>query len=239
MSTPSIPELEHIVDCAVCGEPLVYGSEPRTLVCGLCGAEQEAMIRCPAGHFVCDACHGASALDVATRALETSSSADPSVLLERLMTHPRLAMHGPEHHGIVAGVIVTAARNAGATVPDDAIEKAMSRGGKVPGGWCGYYGACGAALGVGVAVSVLTEATPLKGPQRSRALAATSAALARMIDDQPRCCKRASRIAVETAVEVLRDELGIELESSGRAGCSYSARNAQCPEDACPYFAAP
>ena len=239
MSIPSTPDLEHAVDCAVCGEPLVYGDEPRTLACRLCGAGQETMIWCPAGHFVCDTCHGASALDVAARALEASSSADPGALLEQLLAHPRLAMHGPEHHGIVAGVIVAAVRNAGAVVPDDAIGKALSRGGKVPGGWCGYYGACGAAIGVGVAVSVLTEATPLKGPQRSKALAATSAALARMIDDQPRCCKRASRIAVDTAVEVLRDELGIGLERSDRPACSYSARNAQCPEDVCPYFTAP
>jgi len=230
--------LEKTIDCAVCGAPLVYDTEPTVLACDLCGDERETMIRCPAGHFVCDACHSATALEAAIRALEASSSADPGALLEHVMDHPRLPMHGPEHHGIVAGVIVAAARNAGAAVPEGAIQTAVSRGGKVPGGWCGYYGACGAAIGVGVAVSVLTEATPLEGPQRSQALAATAAALARMVDDQPRCCKRASRTAIDTAIEVLVDQLEIRLDRSDRVACGQSERNAQCPHDACPYFRA-
>ena len=46
-----------------------------------------------------------------------------------------------------------AARNAGRDLPAEALDTVLRRGGKVPGGWCGYYGACGAAVGVGVAVS--------------------------------------------------------------------------------------
>ena len=85
-------------------------------------------------------------------------------------------------------------------------------------------------------MSVLTGATPLKGEQRSLALAATSHALARMIDDQPRCCKRASRIAVEAAAEYLRDRLAIDLPAGDRVRCAYTARNAQCARELCPFF---
>ena len=42
-------------------------------------------------------------------------------------------------------------------------------------------------------------------------------------DDQPRCCKRASRIAVEAAVEYLRDHLAIDLPPAERVRCAYSA----------------
>ena len=106
----------------------------------------------------------------------------------------------------------------------------------MPGGWCGYYGTCGAAVGVGVAVSVLTGATPLKGEQRSLALGATSCALVRMVDGDPRCCKRASRVAVRAAVDYLHDHLAIDLPADDGVRCSYTARNAQCAGEHCEFF---
>jgi Family of unknown function (DUF5714) len=152
------------------------------------------------------------------------------------MAHPSVTMHGPEHHAIVPAVIVAAVANAGYPVPDGGLDKAVARGRKVPGGWCGSHGACGAAIGVGIAVSVLTGATPLKGEERSLALAATSFTLSHMLDDGPRCCKRASRRAVESAVEFLRERLGISLPSAETAACTHWPRNAQCSREACPYF---
>ena len=228
--------LASVTDCGLCGSSLVYAANSVVRVCDLCGAEQTTMIYCPEGHFVCDSCHGAAAMEVVRRVLATTTSCDPAAILEQVMAHPGLPMHGPEHHAIVPGVIVAAARNAGAAVPDGALETALERGAKVPGGWCGYYGACGAAIGVGIAVSVLSGATPLKGEQRSLALAATSQALARMVDGQPRCCKRASRIAVEAAVAHLRDQLTIDLAAGDHGHCAYSARNTQCARERCPFF---
>jgi len=237
-SSAAVPDGRFAEDCLVCGATLEYATAPTVQACAYCGREESTLISCPGGHFVCDSCHGASAIDLAQRVLETSSERDPSAILERIMALPGLPMHGPEHHAIVAGVIVAAAGNAGVALPADAVATALRRAGKVPGGWCGYYGACGAAVGVGVAISVMTEATPLSGPQRSLALAATSFALSRMIDDQPRCCKRASRVAVDAAVEYLGERLGIELSSGPATQCSVSERNKQCPGAECPFFAA-
>ena len=233
--TPDV--LASMTDCGVCGRPLVYATDSLVRVCDLCGAEHTTMISCPAGHFVCDSCHGIAAMDVVRHLLVTTTSCDPAAILEQVMSHPGLPMHGPEHHAIVPGVIIAGARNAGIPVPDGALETALERASKVPGGWCGYYGVCGAAVGVGIAVSILSGATPVKGMQRSQALAATSRVLARMIDDQPRCCKRASRIAVEAAVEYLRDRLAIDLAAGDLARCAYTQRNAQCAREQCPFFA--
>lgn len=229
--------MSSMTDCGVCGSPLVYGADAVTRACDVCGEAQTTMIWCPAGHFVCDTCHGATAVDGIRRMLDTMASNDPAAILERVMAYPGLPMHGPEHHAIVPGAIVTAARNAGVAVPEGALETALARGAKIPGGWCGYYGACGAAVGVGIAVSVLTRATPLKGRERSLALGATSFALARMVDDQPRCCKRASRLAVEAAVEYLREQLTIDLPTGERAHCASSDRNGQCAGADCRFFA--
>ena len=69
------------------------------------------------------------------------------------------------------------------------------------------------------------------------ALAATSLALSRMIDDQPRCCKRASRVAVEAAATFFADQLGIELPVGAHPHCTFSVRNKQCPGAECPFSA--
>jgi hypothetical protein len=223
-------------NCAVCGKPLVYGTEEVSKRCDFCGKEYPALIYCPEGHYVCDACHSRGALDILRYVLSKTTSADPAEILEKVMSHPSVPMHGPEHHAMVPAIIVTAVKNAGYAVPEGAVEKAIERGSKVPGGWCGFYGACGAAIGVGTAVSVLTGATPLTGKTRSLANEATAFALGKMIDGGPRCCKRASRKALEAAVEFLKTKMDINLNIGEKVGCRYVARNRECIREACPYY---
>ena len=223
-------------NCGVCGEPLIYATQPLKLRCAFCGEEQSSLIYCPEGHYICDSCHRREAVDVLRQLLNSMASASPIELLECILPHPSIPMHGPEHHSIVPAVIVAAARNAGYKVPEDAIEKAIARGEKVPGGWCGSHGVCGAAIGVGIATSILTGATPLTGQQRKLANEATIFALSRMLDGHPRCCKRASRTALLAAIEFLRDRLGIELDTAEQIHCNYSSRNRECAQEACPYY---
>jgi len=228
--------LASAINCGVCGKPLVYATESALRACSLCGKEERTLIYCPAGHYICDTCHSKSALDVLRQVLDTTQSTDPAAIIEQIMAHPAVPMHGPEHHSIVPVAIIAAVRNAGYPVPRGAIEKALERASKIPGGWCGLYGDCGAAVEVGIAVSVLTSATPLTGKERSLALAATSSALERMLDNQPRCCKRASRVAVRAAVDFLYNQLGISLPQSAKIVCSYPLRNQQCAREQCPFY---
>ena len=228
--------MKSMSNCGVCGRPLVYGTEPKAVACAICGKANGSSIYCPAGHYVCDTCHSKSAIEVLRQVLNATTSSDPMAILEQVVAHPAVPMHGPEHHVAVPAVIVAAVRNAGYPVPEGAVEKAIDRAGKVPGGWCGLYGDCGAAVGVGLAVSVLTSATPLTGKPRTLAMGATSFALSRMLDEQPRCCKRASRLAVIAAVEFLRERAGISLNVAEQPRCTYVARNAECARRQCPFF---
>jgi LSD1 subclass zinc finger protein len=228
--------MESTENCGVCGTPLVYGKEPVPVRCAFCGEEQNALIYCPEGHYVCDACHGMAALDVLRDVLASTTSTDPIEIFETVTSHPSVPMHGPEHHAIVPAVIVAAVRNAGYPVPEGAVERAIERGSQVPGGWCGSHGVCGAATGVGTAISVLTGATPLTGRTRGLANEATSLVLRSQLDNGPRCCKRASRHAIETAVKFLEDRLGIHLETTPDIKCRYVERNRECIRKACPYY---
>jgi hypothetical protein len=228
--------LTSTTDCGVCGRALVYCTESVVRTCSLCGREDNVLIYCPEGHYVCDSCHSKDAIEVLRHVLESTTSKNPAEIIEMVMSHPSVPMHGPEHHSIVPGAIITAVKNAGYPVPQGSLEKALKRSAKVPGGWCGLYGDCGAAVGVGITVSVLTSATPLTGKERSLAIAATSFALGKMVDDQPRCCKRASTIAIRAAVEFLKDKLDISLPHPDIVKCGYSLRNRQCPHEKCPYY---
>lgn len=228
--------LASTTNCGVCGQTLVYATESVTRTCSLCHKEAGTLIYCPAGHYVCDACHSRGAMDVLHQVIETTRSADPGVVIEEIMAKPPVPMHGPEHHSMVPAAIIAAVRNAGYPVPKAAIERAMERSSKVLGGWCGLCGDCGAAVGVGIAVSVLTSATPLTGKERSMSMAATSFALSRMLDDQPRCCKRASRVAVMAAVQFLKERMGISLPLAPGVSCIYVARNRECARQRCPFY---
>jgi hypothetical protein len=228
--------MESTENCGVCGKPLVYGTQEVKNTCAFCGREFVSLIYCPEGHYICDSCHGHTALDVLRDVLASTTSTDPAEILETVMAHPSVPMHGPEHHAMVPAVIVAAAKNAGYPVPEEAVEKALARGAKVPGGWCGSHGVCGAAIGVGIAVSVLTGATPLTGRTRTLANEATIFALSRMLDGQPRCCKRASRTALETTVEFLRDRMSINLGKGQNIKCKYVGRNRECIQKNCAYY---
>jgi hypothetical protein len=223
-------------NCGVCGKPLVYGTKEVLKRCDFCGKEFPALIYCLDGHYVCDACHGCASVDILRNVLKTTKSSDPVEILEKVMAHPSVPMHGPEHHAMVPAIIVAAVKNAGYPVPEGAIEQAIERGSRVPGGWCGSHGACGAAIGVGTAVSVLTGATPLTGKTRGLANEATAFALGKMIDGAPRCCKRASRKALTAAVEFLKNKMGINLEINQKIKCGYVSRNRECVKEACPYY---
>ena len=228
--------MESVNNCGVCARPLVYATESVTKTCAICGKEEKTNIYCPSGHYVCDSCHSKAAIEVLKNVLARSKSTNPAEIMEQVMAHPSVPMHGPEHHVIVPAVIIAAIRNAGYPVPEGAIDKALERASKVPGGWCGLYGDCGAAVGIGIAVSVLTNATPLTGKERGLALGATALALSKLLDDQPRCCKRSSRIAVEAAVNYLEDKLGIKLGQPKLIPCAYTIRNQQCAKGECPYY---
>ncbi len=224
------------VNCGVCGRPLVYGTDSVERVCAICDKRGLTSIYCPEGHYICDTCHSKTALDVLRQVLSNTKETDPAAILEQVMAHPGVPMHGPEHHAMVPGAIIAAVRNAGYTIPPGAIERALERAAKVPGGSCGLYGDCGAAVGAGIAVSVLTSATPLTGKQRSLALGATAFALSRMLDDQPRCCKRATRTAIAAMVDYLHDHLNITLPKAKEYRCTYTPRNQQCTREQCQFY---
>jgi hypothetical protein len=220
----------------VCGEDLVYLENEQDLACHYCGQVTAANARCVNGHFVCDACHAADALEIIRAVCLHSQEADPVVLMQTIRSHPQFRIHGPEHHALVPAVLLTALRNSGSPVTDEQIGIAIQRGQRIPGGACAFMGACGAAVGVGIAVSLIIGASPYEGGRRQTAQQATLTALEEIASfDAPRCCQRDSWLAFKTASKVMEELTGNPLTISP-IRCTQFSKNKECIHEKCPLW---
>ena len=108
---------------------------------------------------------------------------------------------------------------------------------KVPGGFCGMAGCCGAAVSAGIFLSVILKATPMSKEEWALSNRMTSRCLEAVSRlGGPRCCKRDSYTTILAAAEFLREELGKPLGVSDEILCSHFGDNAECLKVECPYF---
>ncbi len=223
-------------ECLICKAPLQYLSEDILMECSLCHKSVSSKTRCINGHFVCDDCH-TKGVDSIYRLCMTETSRDPVAIIEKMMAMPFCHMHGPEHHIMVGSALLTAYKNSGGNIElSSALNEMHKRGSSVPGGACGYWGACGAGVSAGMYISIVTGSTPLAEREWSLSNRMTSLALDSIgKNGGPRCCKRDSYLAIISAVEFTRNELGVEMEMSS-ISCSRSSLNNQCIRERCPFF---
>lgn len=224
--------------CLVCGRPVVYYEKARQMECVMCHKMFESYAGCEEGHYVCDECHGRKGIEVIMDGCRKSSSRNPLSIMQELMEDPYIYMHGPEHHVMVGAALLTAYHNAGGDVEfEEALCEIRARGSEYPGGACGLWGCCGAAVGTGIFMSVITKATPLTGRSWGLSNKMTAKALDAIAGlGGPRCCKRNSFTAVREAVGLVREELGVEMELPEHILCDYSQENQQCLKKHCPYY---
>ena len=223
-------------ECLICGAPLVYLETDEQMECAVCHKTEHSKTRCVNGHYVCDACH-TGGMDAIFALCLRETSKNPVEILEKLMSLEFCHMHGPEHHVMVGAALLTAYQNAGGAIDlPAALAEMHSRGKQVPGGSCGFWGACGAGISAGMFCSIVTKATPLSQEAWGLSNQMTARALQAIGENGgPRCCKRNSYLAVREAVAFTRQELGIQMEL-GEIVCSRSHRNNQCRKNQCPFY---
>lgn len=168
-----------------------------------------------------------------------STEKDPIELIFRIMQKDYINIHGPEHHVLDGSCFLTALHNAGVEFDlEKALDEMIGRGGKMPGATCGQWGVCGSAASVGAALSIIHETGPLSRDRYYRDnLRLVSQALGKISDaGGPRCCKRNAFLSLQTAVDFVKVQYGVELPAKDIA-CIFSDRNKQCLGSACPFFA--
>ena len=175
---------------------------------------------------------------LATLVVRNLDGAKPAEMLEKLFAPGEAApVNGVWHHAVVGEILFICLRNAGYPITDELIEEVIDRGRQIPGGSCGFVGACGALSSVASAYAILLGSTPVATGQRERLLQFAAKAVSRLASvGGSRCCKKSSYVALETA----RDEfakLGFELPEEHFEGrCPYFSENETCDGDDCTYF---
>lgn len=226
-------------ECLICGAPLEYLENDTLMECVLCHKQEPSKTRCTQGHYVCNDCH-TQGMDSIIAMCLVETSKDPIAILEKMMSKSFCHMHGPEHHVLVGAALLTAYNNA---VTDDSLKvnlaegltEVMSRGRQVPGGACGYMGACGASISTGIFMSIVTRNTPLSTDTWRLCNLMTARALEQVaLNGGPRCCKRDSYLSILTAVDFVKEHLGVEMERAA-VTCSRSKINNQCIGKKCPF----
>lgn len=223
-------------ECLICKAPLEYLAGDEIMECVLCHKKQRSKTRCINGHFVCDECHTSEINEVISICLH-SQSKNPIEIMEKMMGMPSCHMHGPEHHTMVGAALLTAYKNAGGDIDlKDALYEMHTRGKQVPGGACGFWGACGAGISTGMYISIALKATPLSKEAWGLSNQMTGRALEIIgKNGGPRCCKRDSYLAIIEAVKFTSEKLGTKMET-GQVFCSRSHMNNQCRQEECMFY---
>lgn len=223
-------------ECFVCGAPLCYLSSEEMMECAICHKTEPSRTRCVSGHYVCSDCHTCGLADI-FQLCQAESSQNPIEILQNMMALPFCHMHGPEHHVLVGAALLTAFRNAGGQVDlPSALQEMYQRGKAVPGGACGFWGACGAGISTGQFLSIVTKSTPLATTAWGLSNQMTSQALSSIgAVGGPRCCKRNSYLAVLAAVVFVREHLQVNMTAE-KPVCKDSSRNNQCLRQGCPFY---
>ena len=157
------------------------------------------------------------------------------------MRHPKFKMYGPEHHVLTPAVILTAMKNNNIKKPNGEsitlfdIKEGIGRASKIPGGWCGFYGSCGAGMGSGIVISIFTGATPAKDRERTLANQMTSISLSKIADNLEHCCKRSVKISICVTLHFLEEKFDIKMDYQPKS-CYFSDANEKCEKENCSFY---
>ena len=222
-------------ECLICKAPLEYLVSDKMMECAIGHKKEQSKTRCVNGHYVCSDCH-TEGMDRVFGLCLSETSADPIEIILNMMDMPFCHMHGPEHHVMVGAALLTAYRNAGGEIDlREALEEMYSRGKAVPGGACGFWGACGAGISAGQFMAIATESTPLAKEPWGLSNQMTAKALESIGKvGGPRCCKRDSWLSILAAIDFAREHLGVEMKQTIPI-CSHSKHNNQCIGKRCPF----
>jgi 7,8-dihydro-6-hydroxymethylpterin dimethyltransferase len=225
--------------CRFCGLRLSLLENAVSARCMVCGERGRTRTWCRDRHFVCETCRGAELMKLIEGMLDNARSADPVELFLRMRESQDLPMHGPEHHALVAAAFLLAYYDQYGTPSwADILDALQNAATALPGGSCGYWGACSAGLAVGMAYCAILGSDPTSGAPRAAAHWAVSAILGRIAEyPAARCCRRECLLALQAGCELSAALLPSPLRTAHREPCTQAADNPECIGAECPFLA--
>lgn len=170
--------------------------------------------------------------------IKKEEGTNPVRIFKNIAHKEYISMHGPEHHILDGASILVAYKNAGGNLDiDNALNKLMAEGLRMPGAMCGLWGICGAITSIGAALAIIDGTGPLSTDGTwGDHMQFTSAAISELGKiNGPRCCKRDAMIAFKNGIDYVNSHYGVTLEYE-QMKCEFSAVNMQCIKDRCPFY---
>jgi hypothetical protein len=231
-ATPSAVAL-----CNFCGAPLKLVANAISARCMMCGARGRTRTWCTAGHFVCEECRGEELMGLVEGLLTGPRSTDPVETFVRMRQSHAFPMHGPEHHPLVTAAFLLAYHDLhGEPSWPDILDAVQTAATQLPGGSCGFWGACSAALGVGIACCAILGSSPTDGEPRAIAHRIVAHLLGRLGEvAAPRCCRRECLLALQAACELSAEMLPHPVTTGYQVVCEQALDNPECIGQACPF----
>lgn len=229
------------VNCMLCGEELAYGESYEEVTCVYCKNRFNSNVTCKNGHYVCDSCHSLKGVGLILTYCKNTDKTNPIEIAVDIMKSKNFYMHGPEHHFLVPATLITSYyNNIGETseLKEKGLLIAKKRAEDIKGGFCGFYGNCGAAVGTGIFMSIITSTTPLTKKTWGITNEITGRSLIKISElGGPRCCKRNLFTAIRQATEFVDKKLNVKLYDyeDFKIVCDFSKLNSECIGKECPY----
>ncbi len=223
--------------CEICKSELISLEKPISLKCEICKHTFESQIRCMDGHFVCDSCIALDTLGYIEKFCKNNIGTNPIDLAQSIMNSPKIKIHGPEHHFLVPAVLISTYYNKTGEVEliPKKLKIARARSKKILPAFCSLYGACGAAIGTGIFLSIVLDCTPFSKSEWSLCGLMTSSSLFEIASDEgPRCCKRVTFHSLRNAIDFIYKHQKVKLDYS-EIKCTYQTKNEECIESLCRY----
>lgn len=166
----------------------------------------------------------------------------PMDIVHEVMDDASFPMHNFAHHYLVPAVLMAEVCLRDGTPEAEfgkKLDEVRRRARNVLPAFCGLYGACGAAVGCGIFMSVYTGTTPLSKDTWSLCNYATAGALSEMAKlGGPRCCKRNTFAALLFMKKYIAQHLGTVVGVPDGVACRYSKFNNECLKEKCPFYEA-
>jgi hypothetical protein len=227
--------------CMVCGSGLDRLENAEEQTCTYCARTAGASLKCPEGHFICDACKKAEPVVMIEGLVITTRIKNPFAVAELLMNHPTLPVIGCEHAFIAAGSLVAALKNSPyGGIDDREIREVFRRTAlQAKTDSCGLTGVCSIAPAIGACFSLFLQAQ--SGSDREQRMVMesvirVSTAIAGLTG--PSCCKAYVRAALEEAVSIFGERFGMVLPGpASPVICRHQSKHPHgCREEKCPYY---
>lgn len=163
---------------------------------------------------------------------------NPVHIFKHIASKDYIDIHGPEHHILDGASLLVAYKNAGGDIDlDEALDKLMIQGLRMPGAMCGLWGICGAITSIGAALAIIDGTGPLSTDGTwGDHMEYTSKAIGELGSiNGPRCCKRDAMVAFKNGIHYVNNHYKVHLEYE-HMQCEFSGKNEQCIKERCPYY---